>query len=187
MCKEKLKQLHSYVVFLDAKRAYSLLESVADDEQLFRIYWTTCIALLRTIADVVTRVDCEYNDLLRNYWERRKKNLQQLAKQYDDKPFEDCPQDYLFWTRLFRFERNLILHEYEQGFSDVHSSQFIICSGQDILDEDNPFSDSDLYRTMEDVDYWGDWDCRDWIQFALCWWEKELENLVGTNNEYTGS
>ena len=27
MCKEKLKQLHSYVVLLDAKRAYSLLES----------------------------------------------------------------------------------------------------------------------------------------------------------------
>ena len=93
---DRILQLCSYLVLLDAKRAYSLLESVEDDEQLFRIYWITCITLLRTIADVVSRIDCN-DSSYGTYWEKRKAYLNSLSEQYQDKPFDECPEDYLYW------------------------------------------------------------------------------------------
>lgn len=177
---KRIVELHSYQVLLDAKRAYSLLESVESDEQLFRIYWITCITLLRTIAEVVTRIDC--NDCSYGaYWEKRKAYLQKLSKEYENKPFDECPEDYLYWTRLFRDERNSVVHEYELGFSELYST-FLFC-GQDVFDEDIFVIDPSIYRTMGNMHYWGDMDCRDWIQSALRWWEKELANIVKNGDE----
>lgn len=48
-------KLFAYTVLDDVKRAYELLENVDQDEQLFRIYWVTCIGLLRTISEVLKK------------------------------------------------------------------------------------------------------------------------------------
>jgi hypothetical protein len=32
---------------------------------------------------------------------------------------------------------------------------------------------------MGDIDLWVDWDCRDWIQQGIDWWNKELSIFVG--------
>ena len=48
-------KLFAYTVLDDVKRAYELLESVNQEEQMFRIYWFTCVGLLRTISEVLQK------------------------------------------------------------------------------------------------------------------------------------
>lgn len=48
-------KLFAYTVLDDVKRAYELLESVNQEEQMFRIYWFTCVGLLRTISEVLKK------------------------------------------------------------------------------------------------------------------------------------
>lgn len=178
---KRFSHLLANKVLLDAKRACSLWDSVSDDEQLFRIYWVTCLALLRTISDVVNRFDCKQNPSYESYWEQRKKYLTKLTDEYKTKPFDECPEDYLFWSRLMADERNCVIHEYKPGFSDIQSMIGVFWNGQDVFDQADTQNDPNIYRAMGDLEYWGDMDCRDWISSALEWWEKELTALVDSD------
>ena len=166
-------KLFAYTVLDDVKRAHELLESVNQDEQLFRIYWFTCVGLLRTISEVLKK-ESKTNPALAIVWKKRFNELENLKKTYEDTEYLNCPEDVLFWSRLFKIERNYIAHEYCQGYAEktpvIAVEQCDVCEEEYALDED-------IYRPMENLDMYGDMDCRDWIYNAIRWWEKELQKL----------
>ena len=52
-------KLYAEKVLDDCKRTLKLLENVNFDEQLFRIYWLSSLALLSTVGDVLFKLDCK--------------------------------------------------------------------------------------------------------------------------------
>ena len=83
-------KLFAYTVLDDVKRAYELLENVDQDEQLFRIYWVTCIGLLRTISEVLKK-EAETNSKLAMVWKKRFAELEELKKMYKNTEYSNCP------------------------------------------------------------------------------------------------
>lgn len=106
--------------------------------------------------------------------EKRFNELEELKKTYKDKEYLDCPEDFLFWSRLFKIERDFIVHEYCCGYAE--NAPVIALEQCDVYDEEYALS-KDIYRPMENLDMYGDMDCRNWIFNAICWWEKELQKL----------
>lgn len=167
-------QLNAFRVLEDAKRAYEILENIDDDDQLFRITWFSCVGLLRTVAEVLKH-DAEKNKFLKSVWNKRFKELNALAKKYEFEKYTECPKDFLFWTRLFQLERNFIAHEYQFGYADYDTQIAVV--GSSALDSYNYVVDANIYRPMDDIEMYGDLDCRDWILDAIKWWENELASL----------
>lgn len=81
---------------------------------------------------------------------------------------------FSFGGRLFKIERDFIVHEYCFGYSE--NTPVIALEQCDVYDEEYALTE-DVYRPMEKLNMYGDMDCRDWIYNAICWWEKELSNL----------
>jgi len=46
--------------------------------------------------------------------------------------------------------------------------------GSSAFDSVNYVMDASIYRPMDDIEMYGDLDCRDWILGAIRWWENEL-------------
>ena len=84
-----IETLSVYRILTDCNRAYELLEQVTDDEQLFRIYWLMCLALLRTVEDVIEKVDAVDYPAIGKQWIIRKEQLKKLSREFSDKPFVD--------------------------------------------------------------------------------------------------
>ena len=108
-------------------------------------------------------------------WDERFTELNALAKKYEFEKYTDCPEDFLFWTRLFQLERNLIAHEYQFGYTNCGTQISVVASSA--FDSCNYVVDANIYKPMDDIEMYGDWDCRDWIFNAIKWWENELMNL----------
>lgn len=51
-------------VLRDCELAYEFLD-VAEDEKRFRIFWVSCVSLLRAVGHVLYKVDCENDQKLR--------------------------------------------------------------------------------------------------------------------------
>ena len=121
---------------------------------------------LRRVVDAMEKYDIGSFPEMRGAYEQRKKELKDLKDRYHkDTPFKDCPLDYLIYHRLIYGERNIAVHEAVQTYSDPWS----------FLGLDAQFDLGDIYLPMGDLDLWGDWDCRDWLKEAICWWWREIK------------
>lgn len=165
-----LKQLKSIQILDDCQRSLDLLENVPDgDKQLFRIYWTFCLVSLRRVKDALEKYDIVVFPKMRKTYEWRKSELFDLKRTYSkDTPFPDCPLDYLIYHRLIHGERNIAVHEVGQTYSEPET----------YYGPDGVFNLGDIYLQMGDIDLWGDWDCRDWLKEAICWWRREIETYT---------
>ena len=163
--------LKSTQILGDCQRSLDLLEQVPDgDKQLFRIYWTFCLVALRRVRDALEKYDIAAFPKMREPYERRKDELFALKDSYHkETPFKECPLDYLIYHRLIHGERNIAVHEVNQTYSNPLT----------FLGPDGLFDLGDIYLPMGDIDLWGDWDCRDWIQQGIDWWNKELSIFAG--------
>lgn len=150
----------------DCQRTLDLLEDVPEgDKQLFRIYWTSCLVSLRHVQDIFEKYDIETFPAMRRPYERRKTELADLKQRYhSDTPFKDCPLDYLIYHRLIHGDREIAVSETEQSYPGT----WLLYGPNESLDL------GDLYLPMGNVDFWGDWDCRDWLSEAIDWWRKEI-------------
>lgn len=168
------QQLKSSQILDDCQRSLDLLEKVPDgDKQLFRIYWTFCLISLRRVRDVLEKYDIVVFPEMREPYERRKDELFALKDScHNDTPFKDCPLDYLIYHRLIHGERNVAVHEVKQTYSDSWT----------FLGPNGSFDLGDIYLPMGDIDLWGDWDCRDWIQKGIDWWKFEINALIAKSS-----
>jgi len=153
----------------DCERALGLLESVpSGDAQLFRIYWMSCLILLRKVNDDLLR-EANSNPRLKLYLSRRFLELQEIVNKTDPSAlFSACSLDYLIFERFLRMERNRAAHEVSEPYS--------LEPWECVVDKIN-FNLGDLYLTMGDLEYWGDWDCRDWVLEGIKWWRAEIESI----------
>ena len=172
ICINKLK---SSQILDDCQRSLDLLEAVPDgDNQLFRIYWTFCLVALRRVKDALEKYDVVAFPKIRSLYEQRKSELFVLKELYrKDTPFAKCSLDYLIYHRLIHGERNIVVHEVEQTYSDPWT----------FLGPDGSFDLGDIYLPMGDIDLWGDWDCRDWIQQGIDWWKSEINALIAKSSD----
>lgn len=170
-----ITQLKSTQILNDCQRSLDLLEKVPDgDKQLFRIYWTFCLVALRRVRDALEKYDIVAFPEMRESYERRKAELFALKDNFSkDTPFTECPLDYLIYHRLVHGERNIAVHEVEQTYSDPWT----------FLGPDGSFDLGDIYLPMGDIDLWGDWDCRDWIQQGIDWWKSEINALIAKSSD----
>lgn len=169
------QQLKSIKILSDCQRSLDLLEKVSDgDKQLFRIYWTFCLVSLRKVRDALEKYDIVAFLGMREPYERRKAELFALKDKFNrDTLFGECSLDYLIYHRLIHGERNIAVHEVEQTYSDSWTYY-----GPDCL-----FDLGDIYLPMGNYDLWGDWDCRDWIQYGIDWWKSEINALIGKSSD----
>lgn len=165
-----MKHLHASQILDDCQRALDLLEEVSDgDKQLFRIYWIFCLVALRQVKDVLEKQDLIAFPEMRTAYEKRKDELWTLKGKYGkDTPFSECSMDYLVYHRLIHGERNTAVHEVRETYSGPWA--FYGPTGMVEL--------GDIYLPMGDIDLWGDWDCRDWLQHGIDWWREEIAGYL---------
>ena len=173
------QSLKSHILLRDIARAIDLLEDVTKDEQLFRLYWFLCLSLLATAEDVLNKDVKQYPEM-HETWKNRRNELNSMIKHYVRVGYSQCPNDFIYWCRLFHGERNNLIHEYIDGFSHDEDNLHLCASPNDIYDEDDFLNDKDLYRPMGNYDEFGDMDCRDFVTGGLQWWEHEISTLVHT-------
>jgi hypothetical protein len=156
-------------VLKDCEYALELLEH-ASNNQIFRVYWFASVVLVRTVGDVLHKVDgidVRFKRPVEEAYHRWK------AHQKDNR---------IFW-KFVKDQRDKLVHEYE---SDVYPSDKInlfvtremrIAASGTAGNDQNPFElDENLYRPM----FAGPWeseDCRDVLKQAIEWWKCELDKI----------
>ena len=168
-------QLRSLQILDDCQRTLDLMECLPDgDNQSLRSHWMICIDQLRRVSKVIEKYDLDAFPEMRKPYEERKKTLSALVKKYNpETPFSECPRDYLIYHRLINGEIDVGVDEGEQSFPS--SCTFHMMDGS--VDIGN------IYLPMEDVDLWGDWDCRDWLKEGIDWWRQEIAALIAKSTK----
>ena len=147
-------------VLADCSFALEQLENETTD-QSWRVHWIACIVLLRTVGDVLEKVDGKRDPIVK----RVQKN--------HFGSWMDLPEGTSIFRDFIRMERNLIVHEYA---STVHNTTEInlIVSRED---SHEIFElDENLFRPLIDRPWAGE-DARDMIQTAIDWWSAELNAI----------
>jgi hypothetical protein len=153
----------------DCKLALEFLEQSPND-QFWRVHWFAAVALVRTVGDVLHKVDA-----------------------YDSKLAEPISDAYTTWKNdrethsifwdFIKHERDNLVHQYE---SDVHPSERISLAfsldlvstvdGKPLNIKDVAKLDENIYRPMIDGPWEGN-DARDVLQEAIDWWEEQLTQI----------
>lgn len=152
--------LKAWLALADCEAALELLESERD-EQTFRILWTAAVALLRTTAHVLHKVDGKRDgslgEISRNYYQRWKKGE---------------GEDAIF-RYFIEHERNSLLKEYTIGFQQGPVLLVPIVDGQASLDDAYDAGSDNLFRPLAGGAYAGE-DARDTLGDALDWMRRQL-------------
>src|SRR3974390_2048411 len=147
--------LKSREVLSDCKHALNLLEKESCPET-FRVLWVAAITLVRTVGDVLDKVDAKRED----------RTSKTVAAAYPNWKL-NRPSNSIFWD-FIREERNQVVHEYEIGFFpgpvDLMSGGDLYTLGEHLFCPiiDGPFAGGG---------------CRDILQQAITWWEHQLGEI----------
>lgn len=153
-------------VLSDCKVARSMLEDETD-LQRWRVVWASAVALIRAVGHVLDKVDA------------RNVALKPLVRS-SYISWKSEPEHEIFREFIER-ERNILLKEYE---SDVHPLEQVSVAVSITLasaegDIHQEYVDAldiggNIYRPLLSGPWEGD-DCRDVLDEAIEWWERELD------------
>lgn len=159
----ELKYHAAYRVLNDVLWLRNKLEDETGHTE-WRLYWVTCIVLLRTIGHVAEKVDGKSNkDLLR--------------ASHEVFLTWKVGEEHLIFREFVNKERNSILKEYETGMSEGPIPVVARTIGLD--GEHTNFGaliEENIYRPIGGGFYDGE-DGRTLIDEALAWWVKQLEKM----------
>ena len=143
------------VVLEDCRQALALLDDLAD-RRLWRIHWLGALTLLRTVGDVLHKVDCVGQPL---------KGI--CSQQYEEWKTDSSAEIFF---KFIKFERDMAVHEYEFN-CDLRSSIPILYGAEEIAKlEENLFRPQlGGWRAGEDV--------RDIYHEAIDWWQLQLDRI----------
>lgn len=154
------------LVLDDCRLALQMLEDETEIRR-WRVLWVSAAALIRAVGHVLAKMD----------------GRDPVVKRVGDQFFENwkrSPEHQIF-RDFIEQERNSILKEYQ---SSVHSEDEVhitvqtrlvsVSSGEERIVSDPFILDNNVYRPMLDGPWAGD-DCRDVLQEAIVWWEKQLD------------
>ncbi|MBN9493787.1 hypothetical protein J0H33_10645 [bacterium] len=146
--------LRARFVLDDCRRALEMLED-EEDEHRWRVLWVAAVVLLRTVGDVLHKVDSRGNPRLAVQAATAFDRWKQRA--YGDDIFQD----------FIKKERDKVVHLYELNVYDSDTIAVAADSGSaDLLG-------GNLYRPIVDGVWEGE-DARDVLQAAIDWWDREL-------------
>ena len=153
----------------DCKLALELLEQ-SPDEQFWRIHWFAAVILVRTVGDVLHKVDGQS--------EPYKTPVAEAYARWQS----DRESSAIFWE-FIKIQRNKLAHAYE---SDVHPLERVHLAVEfDLISVEDGSAkkvreaieiDENIYRPMLSGRWEGD-DGRDVLQTAIEWWEAELRGI----------
>lgn len=157
------------LVLNDCELALEFLEQATTDE-IWLIHWFAAIGLVRTVGDVLHKVD------------GRNPALTQKIKQTYDAWKADRKRHAIYWD-FIKDQRDKLIHQYE---SDVHPLDKVpiaveyhvvaVDDGSEHKISDVFELDENIYRPMLDGPWEGD-DARDVLRDAIDWWKAELDKI----------
>jgi hypothetical protein len=157
------------LVLKDCELALELLEQATTDE-LWRLNWFAAVGLVRTVGDVLHKVDGQ-NPALKL----------KIANAYASWKY-DRKRHTIYWD-FIKDQRDKLIHQYE---SDVHPLDKVpIAVEYDIVSvlDDSEHTvggifefDENIYRPMLEGPWEGD-DARDVLRDAIDWWKTELDKI----------
>jgi hypothetical protein len=154
---------HARLVLSDAELVRCRLEDELDERE-WRLDWALAVVLLRTIGDVLDKVDGAADP-------RVKQIANELYRSWD------IGVENAIWRHFIKQERDSIVHEYRTAMSEGPVAVVNIAAAlskhsmaiEDLLDEN-------LYRPMASGPFAGD-DGRDLLDDALEWWRIQLDQV----------
>ena len=147
------------LVLADAKHVRERLENETDGRE-WRLAWALAVVLLRTVGDVLDKVD--------GVADRRVKSAS--AELY--RSWKVGKENAIF-RDFIKVERDCIVHEYLTSMTEGQIPVAVI--GPD--EEESPiWLDDEMYRPLGAGRYVGE-DGRDVIDEAISWWERQLEEI----------
>lgn len=142
-------------VLADCKHALDLLQEESHPDT-FRVLWVAGIALARAVGHVLQKVDGEQDDATKKV----------VASAYASWK-ADKPGNAIFWE-FIEEERNQVLKQYEIGFLPGPVN---VLAGGDVHTLDDH-----LFCPITDGAFAGE-DCRDVLERAVEWWERQLAEI----------
>lgn len=139
-------------VLADCKHALDLLQAESRPDT-FRVLWVAGIALVRAVGHVLQKVDGEQSPAV-----KKAVGLAYAAWK------ADTTGNSIFWE-FIEEERNRILKQYEVGF---FAGPVDVLAGGEVHSLDDH-----LFSPITDGAFAGE-DCRDVLELALEWWERQL-------------
>lgn len=144
-------------VLRDCEIAYEFL-GIEEDEKKFRLFWVSCVSLLRAVGHVLRKVDCANDEKLKaavdTWWGSIKsdKSAHPIFHQFIDP------------------ERNNILKEYDVG---ILSGAIEVLIGE----HEEPYTLTETeYCPMTYGIFEGE-DCREIAFLAITWWKYQLDRI----------
>ena len=164
----------------DCELALEFLEQATTD-QIWRVHWFAAIALVRTVGDVLDKVDSRDP--------RFKGPVQHAYSEWKS----DRSNSKIFWE-FIKAQRDKLVHEYE---SDAHPTDTVpLLFELDLISTTDGSTrkhhevfelDENIYRPMLAGPWEGD-DARDVLREAIDWWKVELEKIdLAANTKPNGS
>ena len=156
-------------VLSDCELALEFLEQGTTD-QVWRVHWFAAVALVRSVGDVLDKVDGK-----QSAYERPVKDAYKAWK-------SDREANKIFWE-FIKAQRDRLVHEYD---TDAHPTDNAIImlelslatSAGGSLQKQNEIVElaQNSYRPMLAGPWEGD-DARDVLQEAIDWWKRELAKI----------
>ena len=148
-------------VLADCKHALDLLQDELRPDT-FRLLWVAGIALARAVGHVLQKVDGEHDDAVKRA----------VAAAYASWKAEK-QGNAIFWD-FIEEERNQVLKQYEVGF---FAGPVDVVAGGELHTLDDH-----LFCPITDGTFAGE-DCRDVLEQAIEWWERQLAAIESAVRE----
>lgn len=153
----------------DCRAALRMLED-EKDLQRWRITWAATVALLRTVGDVLNKVDGQ------------DKTIKKVSELFFREWMGDS-SEHLIFRDFIRLERNNIVHEYRINVHPLEKVSVLVQSllqpvkgGAPLLQNAVYEIDENIYRPIMKGHWTGD-DARDVAREVILWWEKQLSAI----------
>jgi hypothetical protein len=155
--------LHARAPLTDCEIAHDLLEKEKESKN-WRVYWVSCLTLLRAVGHVLDKVDGQVDEKHRAIIDARWANWKANEK-----------ENAVFWN-FIEAERNNLLKQYEFGVEPEpiyivtnEGERIVTNDGEDVVLED------DFFRLS--LAGFEDQEGRDIISEAIDWWHAQLDEI----------
>lgn len=160
------------LVLQDAKIVRKKLEDEVDDRE-WRLGWVLAVVLLRTVGDVLDKVDGLMDPLVKGA-------SAELYKSWK------LGEDGMIFRDFIKRERDSIVHEYQTAMTEGSIPLMVLAAGPNGLEGDGPhWVDENLYRPMGSGKFEGE-DGRDVLDLAIDWWDRQLDEVDRRVTEQRG-
>jgi|SRR5580658_183103 hypothetical protein len=153
-------------VLKDCRLAHAMLEDETEPDK-FRVLWVAASALIRSVGQVLDKIDGQ------------DPHLRAVARERYNLWRKDNAE-HLIFRNFIKQERDLVIHEYRSNLDPRENLPVAIIDGRPALISETDAAVDSSYRLDENIfrpfagGRWAGEDVRDVLLEAMEWWEREL-------------